>query len=221
MRGRRRPIDAAPGVALALDRPAPPWSYNPSAWRHRVPICALAAIACVTSTYLALYQWRLVSGVWDPVFGEQSARVLDSDVSARMHRWIGIPDAALGAIAYLGDVIFGLAGSTRRWQYRPWMVLLFGLDVIPLGLVSAVLVVLQGAVIGAWCLPCLVTAAISLGLVLLAYDEVWSSLLYLHRVWRRSRSPVVLWHCFWGRPGPVAREVADIRDGRVVARRPG
>jgi hypothetical protein len=52
----------------------------------------------------------------DPVFGEQTRRVLDSDVSERMRRRFRIPDAPLGALAYLGDVIYGLAGSTRRWQ---------------------------------------------------------------------------------------------------------
>src|SRR5688500_19879522 len=106
-----------------------------------------------------------------------------------MRSWMLIPDAALGAIAYLGDAIYGLAGTTRRWQYRPWMVLLFGLDVIPLGIVSAVLVVMQGTVVGAWCFLCLVTAVISLLRVALAYDEVCSSLLYRKRVWRRTRKP--------------------------------
>lgn len=118
------------------------------------------------------------------------------------------PDAALGAIAYLGDLIFGLAGSTRRWQYRPWMVLLFGLDVIPLGIVSAILVVLQGTVVGYWCFLCLVTAVMSLILVALAYDEVWSTLLYLGRVWKKTRSARTLWDVFWGRASQAADEVA-------------
>ena len=113
-----------------------------------------------------------------------------------------------------GDLIFGLAGSTRRWQYRPWMVLLFGLDVIPLGIVSAVLVVLQGAVVGAWCFLCLVTAAISLILVALAYDEVWSTLLYLGRVWRKTHSAKLVWNTFWGRPYGLAEEVALVREER-------
>jgi hypothetical protein len=30
-------------------------------------------------------------------------------------------------------------------------VILFGIDVIPLGIVSAVLVVLQGTIVGSWC----------------------------------------------------------------------
>jgi hypothetical protein len=187
---------------------APPWNYNPSSWRQRVPICLLAAVAFLIAAYMGLYQWRLIEDVWDPVFGEQSRQVLDSDVSERMRRWFRIPDAALGALAYLGDLVFGLAGSTRRWQYRPWMVLLFGLDVIPLGIVSAVLVVMQGTVVGAWCFLCLVTAVISLLLVALAYDEVWSTLLYLRRVWRRTRKPRVIWDVFWGRPSREADEVA-------------
>ena len=187
---------------------APPWKHNPSAWSQRIPICILAGVAFLIASYMALYQWRLVGSVWDPIFGEQTRHVLDSEVSEQMRRWFRIPDAALGALAYLGDLIFGLAGSTRRWQYRPWLVLLFGLDVIPLGIVSAVLVVMQGAVVGAWCFLCLVTAVISLILVILAYDEVWSTLLYLKRVWRKTHSRRVLWNVFLGRASREADEVA-------------
>lgn len=196
------------GSAPDLEAVPAPWSHNPSAWSQRLPIVVLAGIAFLIAAYMALYQWRLIDSVWDPVFGRQSEQVLDSEVSHAMRRWFGVPDAAFGAFAYLGDLVFGLAGSTRRWQYRPWMVVLFGLDVIPLGIVSAVLVVLQGAVVGAWCFLCLVTAGISLLLVALAYDEVWSCLLYLHRVWRRTRSLPVLHDCFWGRGSPAAEEAA-------------
>jgi hypothetical protein len=196
----------APKPPADLDAAPAPWAHNPSSWRQRVTICLVAAVACLIATYMGLYQWRLIGGVWDPVFGAQSQRVLDSEVSHGITRWIRIPDAVLGALAYLGDILFALAGSARRWQFRPWLVVLFGLDVIPLGIVSAVLVVLQGLVVGAWCLLCLVTAAISLALVALAYDEVWSCLLYLRRVWRLGRSRHTLWNAFWGRPSEVAYE---------------
>ena len=191
-----------------LDTPAPPWDYNPSAWSQRIPICVLAAVAFVISAYMALYEWKLIGNVWDPVFGEQTERVLDSDVSHLLYRWFGIPDAALGAVAYLGDAVFGLAGSTRRWQHRPWLVVLFGIDVIPLGGVSAILVLVQTFVLGQWCFLCLVTAAISLVLVYWAYDEVWSSLLYLRRVYRRTGDPAIVWRVFWGGSHPVAVEAA-------------
>ncbi|MEX2141029.1 MAG: vitamin K epoxide reductase family protein [Pirellulales bacterium] len=191
---------------------APPWDYNPSAWSQRIPICLLATVAGLIATYMALYQWRLVSSVWDPVFGDQTHSVLDSDVSERMREWLRVPDAALGAVAYFSEAILGLAGSTRRWQYRPWMVVLFGIDVIPLGIVSAVLVVLQGAVVGSWCFLCLVTAVISLILVYVAYDEVWASLTYLRRVWQETRSAAAVWNTFCGRASPAAERVALVRE---------
>lgn len=191
-----------------LDAIPEPWDYNPSAWSQRIPICILAFVAFLIATYLALYQWRLIHSVWDPFFGQQTANVLDSNVSEKMRYWFLIPDAAFGAIAYLGDAIFGFAGSTRRWQYRPWLVVLFGIDVIPLGIVSAVLVVLQGTVVGSWCTLCIITATISLILVFMAYDEVWSCLLYLHRVWKATHDRKVLWNAFWGRPVEISAAVA-------------
>jgi uncharacterized membrane protein len=200
-----------------LDAPAPPWSYNPAGGSQRIPICLLAGVGFLIAAYMALYQWRLIDTVWDPVFGRQTAEVLDSAVSERMRGWIGVPDAALGALAYLGDLIYGLAGSTRRWQYRPWMVILFGIDVIPLGVVSAVLVVMQGTVVGAWCFLCLVSAAISLVLVVMAYDEVWSCMKYLGRVWRHSRDRRVLWDCFWGRRSRAAELAASETPGAELA----
>lgn len=192
-----------------LDAIPRPWSYNPSSWEQRIPICVLAMVAFFIATYMGLYQWRFVASAWDPLFGSQTESVLDSDVSERMRRWLLVPDAILGAIAYLGDAIFGLAGSTRRWQYRPWLVIIFGIDVIPLGIVSAVLVVLQGTVVGAWCFLCLVTAVISLVLVYMAFDEVWSCLLYLHEVWRESRELKLLWLTFCGFRTEVGDKVAE------------
>lgn len=202
-----------------LDAIPEPWDYNPSSWSQRLPICLLAMVAFLIATYLALYQWRLIDTVWDPFFGDETAKVLDSDVSERMRHWMLVPDAALGALAYLGDALFGLAGSTRRWQYRPWMVVLFGIDVIPLGIVSAILVVLQGTVVGSWCTLCIVTAIISLILVYMAYDEVWSCLLYLHRVWKRTHDWSVLWDTFWGRRVETADAVAlpESASGSAVA----
>ncbi len=186
-----------------------PWSYNPSAWSQRIPICILAAVATLIASYMALYQWRLIDSVWDPVFGDSSEKVLDSNVAQTMDRWIGIPDAALGAFAYLGDAVLGLAGSTRRWQYRPWIVILFGIDVIPLGIVSSILVILQGAVVGYWCFLCLATAAISLILAYWAYDEVFSSLKYLSQVWKQSKSMKETTWAFCGIPTEISLKVGN------------
>lgn len=186
-----------------------PWRYNPSKWSQRIVVCCVAAIAVLIAVYMGLYQWRLIDDVWDPVFGDQSKQVLNSNTSHTMWKWFRIPDSIMGAIAYLGDVIFALAGSTRRWQDRPWLVILFGIDVIPLGIVSAVLVFMQGTVVGAWCFPCLITAVISLSLILLAYDEIWSCILFLYGVWKKSKSVRILWDTLWGRASEVAYEVGE------------
>ena len=199
----------------SLDARVYPYSYNPSSWAQRLPICLLATVAVLISFHLSLYQWKLIETTWDPVFGNQSNQVLDSDVAKDMYRRIGIHDAALGSLAYLGDCIFGLVGSTRRWQHRPWMVILFGIDVIPLGVVSVVLVIAQAFVVGYWCFLCLVTAAISLLLVYWAWDEVSVSLRYLWRV-RKRAGWSVLWTVFWGRRHPVGIEV-----GREMVREAG
>ncbi|MGD8862029.1 MAG: vitamin K epoxide reductase family protein [Myxococcales bacterium] len=192
-----------------LQRNAPPMNRNPSSWRHRIPIAVIASVGFGIACYLAAYQWRLVDSVWDPFFGDGSERVLDSQVSHTMRKYVLVPDAALGALAYLGDAIYGLAGTQRRWQYRPWMVVLFGIDVIPLGLVSAVLVFLQGAVVGYWCTLCIVTAVLSLIMLAMAVDEVWATLSYLLRVWRRSRDRRTVWRAFLGIPSDDADRAAE------------
>ena len=198
--------DLQPSTNYDLNAPAAPWTYNPSAWSQRVPICVLAGVATVMAAYMALYQWRLIDSAWDPLFGDQTQKVLDSNVAQTMDRWIGVPDAALGAFAYLGDAVLGMAGSTRRWQFRPWLVILFGIDVIPLGIVSSVLVVLQATVVGSWCFLCLVTALISLILAYWAYDEVYSSLKYLYRVWSKTHRAAELGRAFLGIRTPAGEE---------------
>ena len=183
------------------------WKNSPSRWSQRLCILALAIVPTLIATYMGLYQWRLLDSVWDPIFGSSSMKVLDSDVSHQITNWVHLPDSILGALAYLGDILFALAGSTQRWHDRPWLVILFGLDVIPLGTVSAILVFMQGFIVGHFCFLCLVTAVFSLILVTLAYDEVWFSLLFLTRVWKRSRKFSILWNTIWGRPSLIAHEV--------------
>ena len=183
--------------------------YNPSRWSQRIIICCVAGVAVLFAIYMGLYQWRLINHVWDPVFGDQTQYVLDSDVSHTLNKWFRVPDSIMGAVAYLGDVIFALAGSTRRWQDRPWLVILFGIDVIPLGLVSAILVFMQGTVVGAWCFPCLITATVSIALVFLAYDEISTCVLYLWRVWKKTKDKRLLWDTFCGKASTTAYEVGE------------
>lgn len=186
-----------------------PHEYSPSSWNQRVIFCLIALVGVVVATYMGLFQLGLLSSVWDPIFKKQSEYVLTSSVSHQFSIWLGIPDALLGTMSYLGDIIFALAGCTRRWQYRPWIVIVFAIDVIPVGIVSILLVATQGLVLKAWCFLCLISALISLILIVLAYKEIAASLLYLRAVWKDSKNHRILWNTFFGFPSKVADEVAS------------
>jgi hypothetical protein len=54
----------------------------------------------------------------------------------------------------------------------PWMVAIFGILVIPLGLVHIFLVISQPVVVGHWCTFCLMAAAVMLPMIPLEVDEV-------------------------------------------------
>ncbi len=174
------------------DSETPPgWSYNPSAWPERIPIVVLALGGTAIATYLALYQWRVFSTVWEPFFGNGSEKILNSSVS----RLLPIPDAALGAISYLLDVVTGIIGGTERWRTMPWIVIVFGLFVGPLGLVSITLVILQPVLFDAWCTLCLSSAVISLWMIGPAMDEMLASLQFMKRV---KQADLSWWKAFWG-----------------------
>jgi uncharacterized membrane protein len=146
----------------------PGWSYNPSDWFQRGPIIAMAFVGFFLSRYLAAYQLGHVAYPWDPFFGDGTRRVLDSEVSKA---W-PISDAGLGAVSYMLEALSGLMGGRNRWRTMPWMVLMFGVLVIPLGVVSIILVILQPVAVGAWCTLCLITAAAMLIMIAPAIDEV-------------------------------------------------
>lgn len=143
------------------------------------------------ATYLALFQYGVVSSVWEPFFGGGSERVLTSWLS----RVFPVSDAALGAFAYLLDAATGAIGGARRWKTMPWMVMLFGIAVGPLGIVSLFLVIAQPVLLGDWCTLCLVSASISVVMIGPAMDEVLASLQHLRREHDRGRS---LWRAYRG-----------------------
>src|SRR5215212_4577359 len=69
-----------------------------------------------------------------------------------------LPDAPLGALAYLAEIVLSLVGGEERWRTAPWTVLALGF-VISCGAAASVLPVIVQAVLGAWCTPCLVSAS--------------------------------------------------------------
>lgn len=167
------------------------WDYNPSSWQQRMPIIIIASIGVLVALYLGLYQLRIIPTVWEPFFGKGSEKILNSHIS----RVLPIPDAMLGAFGYLLDAVTGAIGGTKRWKTMPWIVILFGVAVGPLGLVSLFLVIAQPVILDSWCTLCLVSAVISLVMIGPAMDEVLASLQYMQRVKKKGFSA---WKAFWG-----------------------
>lgn len=201
---------------MRMGEPVPPgWSYNPSSWAQRWIMIATGFLGLLASRYLAMFQLGYVDDVWDPLFGDGSRRVLNSAMSHSLP----ISDAGLGALAYTFEFLMGFMGSPTRWRTMPWMVTLFGILVIPLGLVHIALVISQPVVVGAWCTFCLLAAAIMLPMIPLEVDEVVAMGQHLRRARRRGHS---LWQAFW-KGGPVEDDAtADQAPGvHELPRRPG
>lgn len=190
--GFRPDPGVTPAAELTGPLTPPGWRYNPSDWTQRVPIIALALIGLFVSLSLAAYQLGHIDEVWEPFFpGGPDPRngteeIITSDVSKA---W-PIPDAAVGALVYALEIVTGLIGSRRRWRTMPWLVIAFGLMIVPLGVVSIAFIIIQPIVIGTWCTLCLIGAAAMLLQVPYAMDELLASLQFLARR-KRAGHPIL------------------------------
>jgi len=169
----------------------PAWNYNPSTWQQRIPLIIVAFIGFCIAMYLGFYQMHIINKAWDPFFDSGTEKVLTSKLSQKFP----IPDALLGAFGYLLDVVSGIIGGVGRWKTKPWIVIIFGIAVGPLGLVSILLVISQPVIVGHWCTLCLCSATISVVMISPAMDEFLASLQYLQRVKHKQLS---IWKAFWG-----------------------
>jgi hypothetical protein len=170
----------------------PGFDKNPTAWPRRIFLISLAFAGLCVSVYLTLFQIGVLQSVWDPFF--QSPKVLE---------YLGIPDAALGAMAYGTEIVLSLIGGRNRWRTAPWTVLAFGVVIVSGALVSGLLIFMQAVLVDAWCTLCLASAAISLAIFGFGYDEPLAGLRYLKRV-RDSGGSV--WPALWGMDGAGKEE---------------
>ena len=154
---------------------------NPSRWSQRLPVLVLALLGAAIATYLTLYQWHVTSDVWDPLFGPRSSEAVLTSATSRL---LPLPDATLGAIAYVVEALVTVLGDSNRWQTRPWLVLLFGLVLAGLALTSLALILTQVFLVRALCTLCLCSAAISFVNSWLGREEVFATLGVLRK--RRS-----------------------------------
>ena len=152
----------------------------------------LALLGCALSMYLTAYQWHITATVWDPIFGASSSEaVLTSFVS----RYLPLPDATLGALAYAVEAVVTALGNTEQWRTQPWLVMLYGLVLLGLALTSIGLMLIQVFAVHALCSLCLCSAAISLINAGLGREEVVGSVRHWRQATRRGAS---LWTALRG-----------------------
>lgn len=166
------------------------WSFNPSAWGPRICTIFLAILSWFLSRYLSAYQLGYIETVWDPFFGSETIKVLTSSVAD----FFPVSDAGLGAFGYSLEAFLGWQGNSQRWRTMPWLVIFFGMLVVPAGLISILLIVLQPIAVGAWCGLCLFIALCMLVMIVLTVSEVVAAVEFLIETKSSSRS---VWNAFW------------------------
>ena len=189
-----RPPPGVSRIAAATGPTKPPgWDYSPSDWFQRLPIVILAFVGLFVSRYLAGYQLGHVDGVWDPFFvgaAGDGMNATEEIVTSRVSEAWPVPDAGLGALTYMLEILTGMIGSARRWRTMPWLVLVFGILIVPLGIVSITFIVIQPIVLDAWCTLCLAAAAAMLLQIPYSIDELVATLQFLGRR-RRAGRPIL------------------------------
>jgi nucleoside-diphosphate-sugar epimerase/uncharacterized membrane protein len=172
-------VPMMPGMSMAgmMDpKTVPPgWTYSPSTDAQRLPIAVMGILGLLISRYLTAYQLGHIDHVWEPFFAGSAAdprngteEIVTSDVS---RAW-PIPDAGLGAVSYMLEILMAVMGTRDRWRTMPWMVTFFGILVIPLGVVSIYFIIIQPIMIGTWSTLALIAALAMLIMVPFALDEV-------------------------------------------------
>jgi nucleoside-diphosphate-sugar epimerase len=185
--------EPGPSAVAALTGPTipPGWSYNPSSWSQRVPIIATALIGLYVSRYLAAYQLGHIPAAWDPFFPGSVADPRNGTEEI-VTSWVSeawpFPDAAIGGYVYLLEIVTGIVGSTRRWRTMPWLVILFGLMIAPLGVTSILFIVIQPVVLGTWSTLALIGAAAILVQIPYSLDELVATVQFLRRRARAGRN---------------------------------
>ena len=123
----------------------------------------LPLLGGAVASYLTLYQSGLVASIWEPIFQDGSRTILHS----KLAQALPVPDAAVGAVGYLTEATCVAVG----WDGRLLVGVVYGATVIIFAVVSAALLVAQGAYFHTWCTLCTISALISFAIAGLAARE--------------------------------------------------
>jgi nucleoside-diphosphate-sugar epimerase len=179
----------APAAAMTGPSVPPGWSFSPSTWLQRLPIILLAVVGFLISRHLAAYQLGHVDGIWEPFFTGGPGEKNGSEIitTSRISEAWPVSDAGLGALVYLLEILTGVIGTNRRWRTMPWLVMLFGFLIVPLGTVSITFIVIQPILLGTYCTLCLVAAAAMVLQIPYSLNEFVATGQFLNRRRRAGR----------------------------------
>lgn len=186
----RPDIGVAPNASLEGPVIPPGWDFSPSSWFQRLPIIILAYIGFFISRYMTAYQLGHIDHVWEPFF---MGALLDAKngteeiITSSISKAFPVPDAGLGAAVYILEILTGIIGGSNRWRTMPWLVLLFGIMIVPLGIVSITFIVIQPILLNTWCTLCLIAAVAMLIQVPYSFDELIATSTFLWRRWKAGR----------------------------------
>ena len=212
----------SPVAALTGPDVPPGWNRNPSSWFQRAPIILLAFIGFFISRYMTAYQLGHIDGVWDPFFSgvDSTKNGTEFIITSPLSEAWPVPDAGLGAMTYALEILVGLIGSAKRWRTMPWLVTLFGIMIVPLGIVSITFIIIQPILLGTWCTLCLIAAAAMLIQIPYSLDELLATGQFLKRRYDAGKPVLKLFFTgdtdkgqpqpardnFEQKPGDIARE---------------
>jgi nucleoside-diphosphate-sugar epimerase len=185
--------DLGPSPLAATAGPELPsgWSFNPSSWTQRLPIIVLALVGLQVSRYLAAYQLGHVDSVWEPFFmgaADNPRNGTEEIITSSVSKAWPVSDAAVGGYTYVLEILTGIVGSRMRWRTMPWLVILFGLMIAPLGITSIFFIIIQPIVIGTWSTLALIGAAAVLIQIPYSLDELLATLQFMRRRVKAGRS---------------------------------
>ena len=187
----RPEVGPSPLAATAGPELPPGWSFNPSSWTQRLPIIVLALVGLQVSRYLAAYQLGHVDSVWEPFFMgavDNPRNGTEEIITSSVSKAWPVSDAAVGGYTYVLEILTGIVGSRMRWRTMPWLVILFGLMIAPLGITSIFFIIIQPIVIGTWSTLALIGAAAVLIQIPYSLDELLATLQFMRRRVKAGRS---------------------------------
>lgn len=188
-------VPMMPGMSMdgMMDRKVipPGWTYCPSTAAQRFPIAAMGLLGLLISRHLTAYQFGHIDYAWEPFFAGSlndprngTEEIITSHVS---EAW-PIPDAGLGAVAYLLEILMAVMGTRDRWRTMPWMIMGLAILVVPLGIISIYFIIIQPVLLGTWSTLALGAALAMLVMIPFMLDEVIAMLQFLLWAKRQGKS---------------------------------